>query len=231
MELIKVYQGNIINARDLWEFLEIKSEFNHWIKRNLLPHFTEGKDFSSKTTKNKNSGKGRPTKEYYITLETAKKLAMMAKTSRGEDARDYFIQCEKVAIEAKNNKRLAFYFKLEGTKEKLLKNIVEIGGTRDDFMQIDLEGRKVLFNGKPIPDEELHLVLLKGRDFATELTNLSISQNKEIDIDDVGFVNRENHYEVRKTIINRANTTPEDMLPEEDVSKLKGAEGGQIENL
>ena len=231
MELIKVYQGNIIDARELWEFLEIKSEFNHWIKRNLLPHFTEGIDFSSKTTKNKNSGKGRPTKEFYITLETAKKLAMMAKTPKGEEARDYFIQCEKVAIEAMNNKRLAFYLKLEGTKEKLLKNIEEIGGTKDDFMQIDLEGRRVLFNGKPIPDEELHLVLLKGRDFATELTNLSIAQNKKIAIDDVGYVNKENHLEVRKTIIRRAETKPENMLPEEDVRRLKGEEEDQIENL
>jgi anti-repressor protein len=45
MELIKIYQGNFVNARELHEFLEVKTPFNKWIKRMLEYGFKENIDY------------------------------------------------------------------------------------------------------------------------------------------------------------------------------------------
>ena len=125
MELVKIYQGNVIDARELWQFLEIKTPFNDWVRRSILKHFKEDVDFYANLRK---STGGRPSKEYFLTIDTAKKLAMMAKTPKGDQARDYFIQCEKTLLALASNKRLEAFLKLETTKEKLLQNIENIGG-------------------------------------------------------------------------------------------------------
>lgn len=42
---------------------------------------------------------GRPTKDFALSIDFAKKLSMMARTEKGETARLYFIQKEKEALE------------------------------------------------------------------------------------------------------------------------------------
>ncbi len=43
----------------------------------------------------KNPKGGRPTKDYYLTLDMAKELSMVERTPKGKEARQYFIACEK----------------------------------------------------------------------------------------------------------------------------------------
>jgi hypothetical protein len=74
-------------------------------------------------------------------------------------------------------------------------NIEELGESYDDFLQVDLAGWKVLFNGDPIPDEELPTLSIKGRDFATELTNGKFTK-EDITLDTVKQINEEYHQEV-----------------------------------
>lgn len=40
-------------------------------------------------------GKGRPSVEYHLSIVMAKKLAMVERTPKGDQARDYFIGCEQ----------------------------------------------------------------------------------------------------------------------------------------
>jgi|GEM_PF-3183478 len=67
MELIKIYNGSLINARELHSFLEVKVRFNDWVSRTLLNQFKEGIDFYSELSK---STGGRPSKEYFLTFES-----------------------------------------------------------------------------------------------------------------------------------------------------------------
>lgn len=99
-ELIKVDQKEIgadvvsaVSARELHAFLEIKTEFKDWASRRIKEYgFIEGRDFCSFLSE---SSGGRPSKEYAITLDMAKELAMVEKTDKGREARKYFIECEK----------------------------------------------------------------------------------------------------------------------------------------
>ena len=85
-----------VSARELHAFLESKRQFADWIKAKLERlRLIENKDFVSiSQTCEKPSG-GRPTSEYFITLDVAKHIAMMENTDRGFEAREYFIECEK----------------------------------------------------------------------------------------------------------------------------------------
>lgn len=82
-----------VNARVLHEFLEVETRFNDWIKTRINDfNFIENVDYILFTEK---SVKGRPSIEYFLTLEMAKELSMVERNDKGKQARQYFIACEK----------------------------------------------------------------------------------------------------------------------------------------
>jgi len=97
-ELIKVSQSVIgneeiktVNARELHEFLQSKQKFADWTKNRIAKYgFEEGKDFIIILGKTK----GRPEKEYHISLDMAKELSMVESNEQGKKARQYFIEVE-----------------------------------------------------------------------------------------------------------------------------------------
>lgn len=102
MNLIQVNSSTInnevkqtVNARELHQFLEVGKDFSNWIKDRIESFgFVENQDFVVFA----NSGeKGRPAKEYALTLDMAKELSMVERNEKGKQARQYFIECEKRA--------------------------------------------------------------------------------------------------------------------------------------
>lgn len=221
MELIKIYQGNIIDAKELYAFLKVNTKFTTWIQRMLDYGFEEGKEFFPILGKTSQKG-GRPPKDYFLTIGTAKEIAMLQRSEKGREARKYFIKAEETLIKLANNKRLEAFLKLEATKEKLLNAIKGIGGTHADYIQIDTTGRAVFFNGTPLPDEEMATLLIKGRDFATEMTNINLKQDKYT-LKEVEDLNKLHHKGVRKSIIEGIGQTPESLPKEENI---KGPDKG-----
>ena len=107
-ELIKLNQSAIngelqqtVNARELHAFLEVRTRFNDWIAARINEYgFVENQDFVSFTENAVKMQKGRPSKEYQISLDMAKELAMVERNEKGKQARQYFITCEKLAKQA-----------------------------------------------------------------------------------------------------------------------------------
>ena len=88
-----------ISARELHKKLGVGKFFANWIKDRIEEYdFIENTDYIIKNdflpnlAKNK---KGRPTIEYYLTLEMAKELAMVERTTLGKQYRRYLIEVEK----------------------------------------------------------------------------------------------------------------------------------------
>ena len=86
----------LVNARDLHKQLEIDTRFNDWINRYLLKlGFIQDIDYIvkkfdySKMSNQKGRGGDRRSETYLVTVETAKHLAMMAKTPKGKEVRNY----------------------------------------------------------------------------------------------------------------------------------------------
>ena len=82
-----------VDARDLYEFLEVSARFNDWVLRRIEKYgFVENQDFTTFTQKRV---KGRPSLEYHLSLDMAKELSMVERTEKGKQARQYFIDCER----------------------------------------------------------------------------------------------------------------------------------------
>lgn len=83
-----------VNARDLHEALGVNYRFNDWIKEQLQD-FKENQDFIIFTDKPVKMGKGRPRRDYALTLDCAKHICMMSRCEKGKQLRQYFIEAEK----------------------------------------------------------------------------------------------------------------------------------------
>lgn len=114
-----------VDGRTLHAFLEVGRDFPTWMKFRIEEYgFEEGKDFhlflaSEDKDRSPNLGRdggqphfnqvfpetgenlqgGRPTKEYRLTLDMAKELSMVERNAKGKQARRYFIECERIALE------------------------------------------------------------------------------------------------------------------------------------
>lgn len=89
-----------VNARELHEFLEVGKDFSNWIKDRIEKYgFIEDLDFvkiDSPKLANQRGGDRRSI-EYHISLSMAKELCMVERNEKGKQARQYFIECERVA--------------------------------------------------------------------------------------------------------------------------------------
>ena len=85
----------VVSARQLHKTLEVKTRFSQWVEQNFKM-FQEGEDFTSVVgTTVVNNGAVREIQDYAVTLRMAEHLAMMSKTPKGYEVREYFIQVEK----------------------------------------------------------------------------------------------------------------------------------------
>lgn len=94
-QLIAGAEQHSVNARDLHQFLEVGSKFADWITRRIGEYsFVENQDYILTVLKiGKRSNVSQ--NEYFLTLDMAKELAMVERTEKGKQARQYFIECEK----------------------------------------------------------------------------------------------------------------------------------------
>ncbi len=102
-ELIKITTNEVgeptVLGRELHEFLGVTTRYNDWFPRMVEYGFTEGKDFNLlKNEQVRFEGNREVTRElldHLLTIDMAKELAMIQRTERGKQARQYFIQVEK----------------------------------------------------------------------------------------------------------------------------------------
>ena len=84
-----------VSARDLHKALNVQSRFSRWFDTNK-ELFIEGEDFNQCTASTVvNNGAIRQLEDYEITVLMAKHLAMMSRTEKGKQIRDYLIDLEK----------------------------------------------------------------------------------------------------------------------------------------
>jgi anti-repressor protein len=92
---------NAIDGRTLHNFLEVGKVFAAWMPEHIEAFgFIEHQDFETcfPDSESKIHG-GHNRKEYLISIPMAKELAMVQRTAKGKEARLYFIECERRALE------------------------------------------------------------------------------------------------------------------------------------
>jgi phage anti-repressor protein len=104
-ELIKISKHetlvNSIDARELHQLLESKQQFGNWISNRIEAYnFVENVDYAPvnkiiKVTDQQLTNSIGERKDYLLSLDMAKELAMVEHSEQGKKVRRYFIECEK----------------------------------------------------------------------------------------------------------------------------------------
>ena len=129
-ELVKVnYDENYcptVSGRELHKVLKIETRYNDWFSRMCEYGFEEGKDFYSILSE---STGGRPATNHELTLDMAKEICMIQRSSIGKKCREYFLAIERQwntpeaimhrALELSSRKIQTLEAKIEADKEKV----------------------------------------------------------------------------------------------------------------
>jgi phage anti-repressor protein len=159
-QLIPVFNGTIsnersllVNARDLHRFLGVGKRFASWITDRISEYeLAEGEDFviASQIREAKTRG-GHNRKDYHLTLDTAKELAMVERNEKGRQIRRYFIECEKK-----------------------LRNTTPPSIPRRWLLTIDHTGRQ---SAVPVP---MNACVMSPEEFLESIQNNSVSVDDEV---------------------------------------------------
>ncbi len=97
-ELIKInYESDrpTVLARDLHEFLEVKTAYKDWFPRMCEYGFAEGEDYCSFLSDRSDGLPGKPRQDAQLTIDMAKEICMLQRNEKGKQARQYFLQLER----------------------------------------------------------------------------------------------------------------------------------------
>lgn len=101
-ELLKVTYDNdriTLSARELHTFLESEERFSKWFDRFSSYGFIQGVDFNpyQKVQVQYEGAREvrREIQDYQLTIDMAKEIAMLQRSDKGREIRQYFIQVEK----------------------------------------------------------------------------------------------------------------------------------------
>lgn len=210
--LIKIYENDrqeqLVDARELHTALNNKRQFSDWIKQRIEQYgFVENVDFATYSQICEKPQGGRPTREYALTLDTAKEIAMVENNEQGRKIRRYFIEVEKKAREMFEipktlpealRKAAELAEQLEQQKPKVL--FAESVETSKNSVLINELAKILKQNGVEIGQNRLferlrndgYLIKQKGENW-----NLPTQKSMELGL-----------FEVKKTVINKPDGTP-----------------------
>ena len=102
IDIIKVNYNTdqpTVSARELHEFLEVKTAYKDWFPRMREYGFAKGRDFNPLKNEQVRFEGNREVKrtvdDAEITIDMAKELCMLQRNERGKQARQYFLQLER----------------------------------------------------------------------------------------------------------------------------------------
>jgi phage anti-repressor protein len=88
-----------IPARRIWKGLNIRDHFTDWAKDQIeRAQLVESVDYLIYRGKPEKEGRGRPTKEYYLTTNAAEHIALMSNTAKGHEYRQALINIKNKVI-------------------------------------------------------------------------------------------------------------------------------------
>ena len=86
----------VVSGRQLHEALDVKTQYTKWFERMADYGFIENQDYMTISQKRLTAQRNETTfTDHIIKLDMAKEIAMIQRTERGKQVRQYFIQVEK----------------------------------------------------------------------------------------------------------------------------------------
>lgn len=156
-ELIKINTNEegkqLVSARELYLGLGLnEAVWKRWYTTNILEndYFLKNIDWVSIQHDVENSKGGRPTMDFAISLDFAKHIAMMARTEKSHEYRNYFIECEKKVNQLPQlSKELQAIFALDGKQQQLESEVKDLKDNMPLF-QVDCKELQAIVRKKGI---------------------------------------------------------------------------------
>lgn len=176
-ELIKVEKRengqSIVSARELYKFLEVEERFSRFMDRNLEFGFQENVDYTPYRMVHPQNL--QDLEDFALTLNCAKEIAMIQRSEKGREARQYFIECEKQLTQITIPRTLSEALYLAAQQAQTIE---------EQEIQLKLQEPKVEF-------AEQILSATNSLDFGTscKAMNLPFGRNKMFEIcREIGFL-------------------------------------------
>lgn len=155
MKITRTAKGtNVVDARELHTVLESGQKFGDWITTKVVNNsiFVENDDYVLLHNVAKQTGRGgHNRKDYAITLNTAKQVALMENTQKGREIRQYFIDVE--------NKQITSNFMLPRTLAQALRLAADQAEVVEkQQLQLEAQKPKVLFSDAVVTSGQSCLV-------------------------------------------------------------------------
>lgn len=173
-EIIKVTMNEsneqVVSARDLYNGLEIKQRFSAWFDNNSK-NLIEGIDFtpvSEGTPVKGGNGNVQYVKDYQLTLDASKQIALMSASEKGKEIRMYFIKVEK----AWNSPEQVMARGLQVAQQQMLQYDQQIKSLNET---IELQAPKVELAEKLLESEEANISM---KDFSKVLANYGLNMGR-----------------------------------------------------
>ncbi len=172
-DLIKIEinenQEPVVNGRELYQVLEIKTPYTQWFDRMKEYGFTENVDFISLSQNCEKPQGGRPETNHAIKLDMAKEISMIQRNEKGKEVRQYFIQVEKDF----------------NSPEKIMARALKIAENKLNVLQLEnAEQKKTIEEQKPkvlfatSVESAKNSVLLKDLAIVLKQNGVDIGQNR-----------------------------------------------------
>ena len=138
----------LVSARELHEFLKVKSKYADWIKNRIKKYeFIENVDYITVSKILENGGREN---DHAITTEIAKELSMVENNDKGSEARKYFIQVEKAW----------------NSPEMIMKRALEIASKQVENLMLENKQKEQII-GELKPKADYTDLILKNKSLVT----------------------------------------------------------------
>jgi prophage antirepressor-like protein len=208
---------------------------DYWYRLKKREKAQSGTDLSTHCRQLKVAGKDG--KQYMMDCAAREGLFRIIQSipsPKAEPFKQWLSETAVNYIDERKNKRIQAYRKLKETQEKFFERLEANGIDEKAFVRILNKGDEVLFNGIDIRekyglkteediDHFISVVLLKGKDFATSITDFNVISKELQDELSIGEEHAESNLDVRKTLL-KHGIVPEKLSKEKDIRVLKGKE-------
>ena len=156
-ELIKVnFDNQTVSARELYQKLSITERFNSWMRRMITYGFEENVDYTG--CKVFNTLAHQELDDYQLSIDMAKQICMIQRSTIGKQIRQYFIDLEKAW----------------NTPEQVMARALKIADTTIDKLRITVDSQahlieeqkpKVEYCDKVLADEAFMPISVIAKDY------------------------------------------------------------------
>jgi len=211
---------------------ESKRPSDYWYRLKKREKAQSGIDLSTFCRQLKVVGNDK--KQYSMDCATREGLFRIIQSipsPKAEPFKQWLSETAVEHIDERKSKRIQAFNKLKETQEKFFERLEANGIDEKAFLRILDKGDEVLFDGEDIRekfglkteediDRFISVVLLKGKDFATSITDFNVISKDLNDELSIGNEHAESNLDVRKTLL-KHGIVPEDLSKEKDIRNLK----------